>query len=82
MGRKLIKLPKRFEKYFWDCDFKSLDWGKYSFYISERILGLGDVVSVRWLLNIAGKRFIVMVAKKSRSLDKKTRNFWLSIYEK
>lgn len=82
MSRKIIKLPKRFEKYFWDCDFKSLDWEKYSFYISERILALGDIVSVYWLLNIAGKRFIVTVAKKSRSLDKKTRNFWLSIYEK
>lgn len=77
-----IKLPKKFIKYFWDCDFESLKWEKYSFFITERILNFGDVASVHWLLDVAGRRLIVVVAKKSRSLDEKTKNFWLTVYGK
>lgn len=79
---KKIKLPKKFAKYFWDCDFGSLSWDEYSFFIAERILVFGDASSVHWLLNAAGRRFIVSVARKSRSLDQKTRSFWLSVYGK
>lgn len=82
MVHKKTKLPKRTSKYFWDCDFKSLNWEQYSFFIAERILNFGDVDSVKWLVDLAGRRFLVRVAKKSRSLDAKTKNFWLTIYGK
>ncbi len=82
MKHKPTKIPKRIAKYFWDCDFKSLNWSEYSFFIAERILNFGDVVSIHWLVNKAGRRFLVKVAEKSRSLDEKTRNFWLTIYGK
>lgn len=82
MKRKRKKLPQKFAKYFWDCDFGSLRWSKYSFFIAERVLCFGDSVSVRWLLDMGGKRLVLSVVRKSRSLDEKTRNFWLTVYGK
>ena len=72
-------MPKDFEKYFWDVDFAKLSFKKYSFYVLERVMKLGDLNALRWLLKIPRKK-ILEVVEKSRELDKKTRNYWRVIY--
>lgn len=75
-------LPKRFAKYFWDCDIKDLNWGKYPFFMAERMLHFGNVDSVKWLIGVAGPKYIMLVVKKSRSLDAKSKSFWRALYGK
>ncbi len=70
------QLPKRLSKYFWDCNFHELNMEKYAFFITERILNLGDMDSVKWLMNQIDHEFLKEVVEKSRNLDKKTRNYW------
>jgi|APSaa5957512622_1039677.scaffolds.fasta_scaffold177729_1 hypothetical protein len=76
-------LPETLKKYFWDCDFKDLAMDKYAFFITERILNFGNMDSLNWLLDRIDRDFLKEVVKKSRNLDKKTRNFWeLMLYDK
>jgi len=81
MKRKTIRLPKEFKKYFWDVDFKKLSFKKYSFYILERIMRLGDIEALKWLLKIPRNK-ILEVVRRSREIDPKTRNFWKVVYGK
>ena len=69
-------LPEKLRKYFWDCDFDVLNMDKYSFFIAERILNLGDDYSIKWLLQNLSKEQLQGVVDKSRNLDKKTKNYW------
>ncbi len=75
-------LPEKLRKYFWDCDFDELNMDKYSFFIAERILNLGDDYSIKWLLKNLSKERLKGVVEKSRNLDKKTKNYWrIMLYE-
>jgi hypothetical protein len=76
MTSKKMYLPEDFKKYFWDCDFSKLSFKKYKFFITERILNLGNEKSLKWLLKQVDKSFIKEIVNKSRNLDKKTKNFW------
>ncbi len=69
-------MPEMLRKYFWDCRFDELSLEKYPFYIVERILNLGDMTSLRWLLARIDTSLLKEVVEKSRRLDKKTRNYW------
>lgn len=70
------RLPKFARRYFWDVDADKLDAVKYSTYIIERLLEMGDVPAVRWVLQKYSRRKIVTVLKHSRSLSKPSANFW------
>ena len=63
-------------KYFWDCNFEDLTMAQYPIFISERILNLGDVGSLRWLFTEIDKEFLTNLVNKSRNLNKKTKNYW------
>ncbi len=76
LNMKTTALPETMRKYFWDCNFESLSMKAYSFFISERILNFGDLVSIKWLLSQIDKSHLKKVIQKSRNLDKKTRNYW------
>ncbi|MFC2089050.1 DUF6922 domain-containing protein [Calditrichota bacterium] len=76
-----IILPAHFEKYFWDCNFNELNMHDYSFFISERILVYGNLESLKWLLKTIEKEYLKNVVNKSKNLDKKTRNYWITILE-
>jgi len=71
-----IKIPGKFKKYFWDCNFNKITWDAYSFFITERILQFGNSESIEWLLKKIDTNYLKSVLKKSRILDKKTINFW------
>jgi hypothetical protein len=70
------KLPEQYKKYFWDCDFNEINMEKYQFFITERLLNYGNEQTLKWLLARINKIDLENVVKKSRNLDKKTRNYW------
>ena len=55
---------------------KILQWRSIPFFVSERILNLGDVGSLRWLFTEIDKEFLINLVNKSRNLNKKTKNYW------
>ena len=70
------ELPEMLRKYFWDCSFEDLRLAQYPIFISERILNLGDMDSLRWLFSKIDKEFLIDLVNKSRNLNKKTKNYW------
>ena len=71
-----MELPEMLRKYFWDCSFEDLRLAQYPIFISERILNLGDMDSLRWLFSKIDKEFLIDLVNKSRNLNKKTKNYW------
>ncbi|HLD38456.1 MAG: hypothetical protein A3D75_01590 [Candidatus Levybacteria bacterium RIFCSPHIGHO2_02_FULL_37_18] len=69
-------IPQNFKKYFWDTDFNSLNIEKHKKYIIERILELGDDEAVKWLNNVFKKDEIINTLKTSRTISRKSLNFW------
>jgi len=78
MKEKVIRLPKDFKKYFWDVDFKKLSFSKYPNSILERLMRLGDMTAVRWLLTTINKKMLRSYVLKhgDRQLDRISNNFW------
>lgn len=70
------RIPPFAQKYFWDVDAQKLDADKYSTYIIERLLELGNPQSARWLLQRYSRRKIVRVLKKTCALSRMSANFW------
>ena len=60
----------------WDVDRNTIDPQKHKKFIIERVLKFGTPKEVRWLLATYAEADIIQVVKSSRSLDKKTANFW------
>ena len=71
-----MELPEMLRKYFWDCSFEDLRLAQYPIFISERILNLGDMDSLRWLFSKIDKEFLIDLVNKSRNLNKKTKHYW------
>lgn len=70
------KAPLFLKKYFWDIDFKKLDPEKHPEYVIERILELGDVRAVRWVLKNFDRKLIKKTIMTRRGLSPKTATFW------
>ncbi len=79
MKIKTKKIPGKFRKYFWDCDFRSITIKEHLFFITERILNFGNMESLQWLLRHTDQESIRDVIKKSRNLSAKTKFFWVTI---
>jgi hypothetical protein len=71
------ELPESLRPFFWDVDFDRLDIQSNAFFIISRILEHGDEPSTRLLLRIYSEREIIQVVKTSRSLSRRSRNFWM-----
>jgi hypothetical protein len=71
-----LKLPKEFQKYFWDVSFDELSFDKYPRFIAERLLNYGNLNGIRWLLSHTDTRFIRTLVDTSRNLNAKTKNYW------
>ena len=69
-------IPQNFKKYFWDTDFNSLNIEKHKKYIIERILEWGEDEAVKWLNNVFKKDEIINTLKTSRTISRKSLNFW------
>lgn len=70
------QLPKKFRKYFWDCNFDDLSLDRYKKFVVERILNFGDIYSVRYILLNVDKSELENIISTSRNLNSKTKNFW------
>ncbi len=70
---------RKIKKYFWEVDIKRLNFEKYKEYIIERILEYGDEEAIKWLFKKYDKKTIKKIAFFSRSLMKKSKNFWKKI---
>jgi hypothetical protein len=79
-----MKLKKEFKKYFWEYDFENLckDTEKYKRFIAERLLVFGDMKSVKWLKQNFTIKQILHIIKTSRNIDKITKNYWLTLYDR
>ena len=74
-------LPESFRKYFWDCDFDDLSVQKYPKFILERVLNFGSLKDIQWIKHQVGDEYFRKIATQSRRLDKKTLNYWKTIYQ-
>lgn len=79
--RKNNQLPKEFKKYFWDVDFNDLSFKKYFDFVLGRIMNLGDLKALKWLLGIPRNK-VLNVIRTNREIDLKTKNFWRVVYGK
>jgi hypothetical protein len=70
------RLPKDFQRYFWDVSFEDLTIEKYRGFITERILNYGDLTAIKWLLSWSDRQFIRALIENNRNLNNKTRNYW------
>jgi len=73
------RLPVYTYRCFWDIDPAGLEVGEYPRYVIERLLEYGDLSSVRWMARRFSREEIVAVLKTSRSLSRKSANFWLNV---
>ena len=70
------KLPHSTHRFFWDVDPSQLEVDSYPRYVVERLLELGDVPAVRWMLASFSSQEITDVLKTSRRLSPFSANFW------
>ncbi len=70
------RLPATAKKYFWDINADKLDVSKHSRFVIERLLEYGDFPELRWLFQNFSKQKIVDVLKRSRSLSRRSANYW------
>lgn len=75
------KEKKLLKPIFWDTDIDKLDCENHKNYIIERVLQYGRSEHVRWLLKKFSKNDIIETVKVSRSIDRKTANFWSLHYK-
>jgi hypothetical protein len=59
----------------WDTDMDKIDLRKNKRAIIERILVYGRTEHVQWMLNKYEEKDLIDIIKKSKNLDKKTRNY-------
>ena len=73
----MINLNKQL---FWDIDFKKLDYEKNADFIIGRVLIYGNIDDYRAIKKKYGEKKIKEVAKKVGYPNKKSLNFWSSIF--
>ena len=61
---------------FWEIDINNLDHENHKKYTIERILQYGRMEHVNWMLKTFNKDEITETVKKSRTIDRKTANYW------
>ena len=69
-------LPQFLVPFFWDVDFSKLDSGRSTYFIINRLLELGNEKAVAYILSTFSKDELIEVVRNSRSISKRSRNFW------
>ncbi len=73
-------MPEQFRPLFWDVDWDTLDIERNRDFIIERVLNMGDQLSVCWLCKEYSQIHILQVVKTSRRLSKKTARCWQNYF--
>lgn len=66
---------------FWDIDPKTLDTERHRRFIIGRILARGDLDDFAWAKTMYSESAIKDVVCTSRSLDKRSINFWQNYFQ-
>ncbi len=61
---------------FWDIEIQNLDYENHKRYTIERILQYGLAEHINWMLKNFDKTDIIEAVKKSRTIDRRTANYW------
>jgi len=78
MGKEL---PLFLGPFFWDVDFQMLSIDKSSYFIISRLMEHGDEEAIIFLLKTYSKKKMTAVLNKSRSISRRSRNFWRIILD-
>jgi hypothetical protein len=70
-------VPAKLQTLFWDANLNKIHIKQNARYIIERVLEFGDIDAVEWLQKVYPVQTIIDTLYVSRSLSKKSRNFWL-----
>jgi len=74
-------IAEHLRPFFWETDLSKINVEKNKQYIIERILELGDMDAVQWLFSNFSLGEIKKTLEKSKSISKKSLNFWSIILE-
>ena len=74
-------LPDSLRPFFWDVDFDCLGIEDRAYFIINRLLEHGDDSSARFLFETYSRMEIIRVVKSSRSLSRRSRNFWMIYFD-
>lgn len=77
----MVKLPSFLKRFFWDIEFSDLDSKKRSTYIIGRLLEMGDINSIRWVIRHYSLKKIKQVVCQSSVLSEKTVSCWSLILD-
>ena len=69
-------LPLFLRPFFWDVHFDMLSIEKSAFFIISRLMEHGDEQALAFLFRTYNKEKMVDVLHKSRSISKRSMNFW------
>lgn len=70
------QLPSYCQKYFWDVNWKKLDYKKYSYFVIERLLEYGNILCLKWMFKQYSIKEIKQVIINSRNTSLKSALFW------
>jgi len=70
------RVPAFLKPFFWDVDFRKLSIAESSYFIISRLMEHGDERAVQFLLKTYAPEEMINVVKKSRSISRRSRNFW------
>ena len=75
------ELPLFLRPFFWDVDFRTLSIAKSAYFIISRLMEHGDEAAMIFLLKTYSRKEMINVLKKSRSLSRRSRNFWRIFFD-
>ena len=75
------ELPPFLRPFFWDVDFSTLSIAKSAYFIISRLMEHGDEAAMIFLLKTYSRKEMINVLKKSRSLSRRSRNFWRIFFD-
>jgi hypothetical protein len=75
------KLPDSLRPFFWDVDFQTLSVDRASYFIISRLMEHGDEAAMSFVLKTYSREAMIDVLKTSRTLSRRSRNFWRILLE-
>ena len=81
LDRNKISLPENLRPFFWDVDFQKLSVEIAWYFIISRLMEHGNEAAMRFLFKTFGRKQMIHVLQNSRSLSRKSREFWRIILE-
>jgi hypothetical protein len=70
------QIPKNFHVLFWDVDPCTIHLRKNAVYIIERVLEMGDLDALQWILRLYPTKLIIETCEMSRKISPKSKIFW------